>query len=113
VKAYLQALEAAAPKRRGRQRTPDGIRRRLAAIEAALPDASSLSRIQLLQERADLSEELDMRTKGSNVDLSGLRAGFIKAAKSYSQRKGISYATWREAGVDAATLKDAGISRSS
>jgi hypothetical protein len=35
----------------------------------------------------------------------------VKVAKSYSQRQGISYATWREVGVEAAVLKAAGVSR--
>jgi hypothetical protein len=37
----------------------------------------------------------------------------VKAASAYSARKGISYAAWRELGVEAAVLKRAGISRSS
>jgi hypothetical protein len=45
------------------------------------------------------------------VDLGALESGFVKAAKGYSTRKGISYAAWREAGVDPAVLKQAGISR--
>ena len=36
---------------------------------------------------------------------------FVKSAKGYGERKGISYAAWREVGVSAATLKAAGISR--
>ena len=41
----------------------------------------------------------------------GYAAARLLAAKGYSERKGISYAAWREAGVPAATLKAAGISR--
>ena len=41
-----------------------------------------------------------------------VEAEFVKVAKSYSQRQGISYATWREVGVEASVLKAAGISRS-
>ena len=32
-------------------------------------------------------------------------------AKSYSERKGLTYAAWREAAVDARVLKQAGITR--
>jgi hypothetical protein len=49
----------------------------------------------------------------SGVDLSALEAEFIKVAKSYSERQGIAYATWRDVGVEASVLKSAGISRSS
>jgi hypothetical protein len=110
VKAYLQAIEGA-PKKRGRQRTVDGIKRRLAAIDATMADASALVRLQLVQEKADLEAELASKTAGSNVDLDGLRKAFVKVARSYSERKGISYASWRAVGVDATTLKEAGITR--
>jgi hypothetical protein len=111
VKAYLEAIEATAPKRRGRRRTKDSIGKRLAAIDAAMDDASALGRLQLLQERTDLEAEL-ATIEAKPVDLTALRAAFVKVAKAYGERKGITYATWRAVGVDAATLKAAGISRS-
>ncbi len=43
--------------------------------------------------------------------MAALEADFVKAAKNYSERKGISYAAWREAGVDAGVLKAAGLRR--
>lgn len=46
-------------------------------------------------------------------DISGLEADFRAVVVSYSARKGLTYAAWREAGVDAAVLKAAGVSRSS
>jgi hypothetical protein len=45
------------------------------------------------------------------TDISDLEAEFAKVAKSYSERRGIGYSTWRDVGVDAAALKAAGISR--
>ncbi len=44
-------------------------------------------------------------------DLVALEEGFVKAAKNYSERKGITYAAWREAGIDASVLRRAGIRR--
>ena len=41
VRDYLEALEQNKPKR-GRKRTPDSVKKRLAAIETALPDASPI-----------------------------------------------------------------------
>lgn len=110
VKAYLDALEEHRPKR-GRRRTADSIRSRLAKIDAELKDASSLKRLQLLQERRDLEAEL--AKAGQTVDLTALEADFAKVAKGYGERKGIAYATWRELGVSADVLKKAGISRGS
>ena len=108
VKAYLDALEQQRP-RRGRKRTPDSIKKRLDAIEKQLADASSLQRLQLVQERRDL--ETERAGMGATVDISKLEAEFVKVAKAYSARKGIEYASWRELGVGADVLKKAGVSR--
>lgn len=108
VRRYLEALEAHRPKR-GRKRTPESIERRLSVIEERLAGADPLSRLQLVQERMDLQEELT--TKSETVDLTGLESQFVAAARDYGERKGISYGAWREAGVDAAVLKRAGIRR--
>jgi len=108
VRQYLEALEQHKPKR-GRKRTPESIRKRLAVIDDSLTGADALSRVLLIQERMNLAAELE--TKGSTVDLTSLEDAFTKAAKQYGSRKGISYQAWREAGVDAAVLRRAGISR--
>ena len=109
VRRYLEALEAHKPKR-GRKRTPESMKKRLARIDTELESADALKRLQLIQERLDLTAELE--TADEKVDLSGLEQEFVDAAAAYSRRKGISYAAWRELGVDAAVLKRAGISRS-
>ncbi len=108
VRRYLEALDAHRP-RRGRKRTPESIRKRLDAIDQRLADADALTRLQLVQERMDLQRELDSTEK--KPDMSALEAEFVAAAKEYGSRKGITYAAWREAGVDPATLRKAGISR--
>ncbi|MDH3704621.1 MAG: hypothetical protein OES57_01045 [Acidimicrobiia bacterium] len=108
VRRYLEALEAHKPKR-GRQRTPESIKKQLAAVEDELATADALKRVQLLQKRLDLTEELEAKTE--SVDISSYEQEFVSVAKAYSESKGISYAAWREAGVPAAVLKDAGISR--
>ncbi len=108
VRDYLEALRSSKPKR-GRKRTPDSIASRLEAIEAKLADASAIEELQLVQERRDLEDEL--ASMGSGVDLSDLEDKFVGVAKSYGERKGISYASWRDVGVPAATLKRAGIGR--
>jgi hypothetical protein len=110
VRRYLEALEAHKPKR-GRKRTPESIQKRLDRIDAELARSDALKRLQLIQERLDLKAELD--AAGTKVDLTELEREFVDAAKAYSQRKGISYAAWRELGVEAAVLKKAGISRAS
>jgi uncharacterized protein YicC (UPF0701 family) len=110
VRRYLEALEAHKPKR-GRKRTPESVQKRLDRIDAELAKADPLKRLQLIQERLDLKSELE--TAGAKVDLTELEQEFVSAAADYSARKGISYAAWRELGVEAAVLKRAGVSRSS
>jgi len=109
VRRYLEALEAHRPKR-GRKRTVESMRKRLSRINDELAEAAPLKRLQLGQERLDL--EVEMSAAESKVDLGELEREFITAARSYSDRKGISYAAWRELGVPASTLKRAGVSRS-
>ena len=108
VREYLDALRSNKPKR-GRKRTPDSIKAKLAVIEEALQTADPLDELRLIQERRDLTAELE--SMGTTVDISALEAEFVKVAKAYSERQGIAYATWREVGVEAAVLKQAGISR--
>lgn len=108
IRQYLEALEAHKP-RRGRRRTVEGIEARLDRIEEELVNADPLSRVHLAQERINLQEELAGRQEA--VDLSALEEEFVRAAARYSQRKGISYTAWRDAGVEADVLRKAGIPR--
>jgi hypothetical protein len=109
VRRYLEALQTNQPKR-GRKRTPESISRRLAQIDEQLATAGSVKKLGLLQERIDLSAELNkLNTKD---DLPELQERFIKVAKSFGQRKGITHMAWREFGVPADVLRAAGIRRS-
>lgn len=110
VRRYLEALEANKP-RRGRKRSPESLKKRLDAIETEIASADPLKRVHLVQERSDLQQALE--TSASNVDIDELESDFVKAAAPYSERKGITYSTWREVGVPAAVLEKAGIKRSS
>ena len=108
VRDYLEGLRSTKP-RRGRKRTPESINKRLVAIDRDLVGASAIDELQLIQERRDLTAELE--AMGTSVDISALEDAFVAVAKAYGERKGISYGSWREVGVSAATLSRAGISR--
>ena len=108
VRDYLEALESNRPKR-GRKRTPDSIKKRLAAIEESLATAGITTRLHLVQEQQNLLTALAaMQVK---VDLSGLEKAFVKHAKGYGLSKGIAYSSWRSVGVSAEVLRKAGITR--
>lgn len=109
VRDYLDALRANKPKR-GRKRTGDSIKNRLAAIEQEMEDADPLTEVKLIQERMDLQSELE--NMGAGVDLTALESEFVKVAKNYSERQGISYAAWRAVGIEPSVLQKAGIGRS-
>ena len=111
IREYLKALEQSAP-RRGRKRTPDGIRRQLASVATEMEGAKVTRQLDLVQQRIDLETELEALEQASSIDLSALEANFVDHAAAYGGRRGISYAAWREVGVSAATLKAAGIRRS-
>ncbi|HET8618388.1 MAG TPA: hypothetical protein VFM27_05495 [Acidimicrobiales bacterium] len=108
VRRYLEALEAHKP-RRGRKRTSESMKKRLAAVEAEIASADPLKRLHLVQERNDLEAALE--ASESKVDLDQIEKDFVTSAAPYSERKGISYSAWRELGVPAAVLEKAGITR--
>ena len=109
VRNYLEGLRATKPKR-GRKRTPETVQKRIDAIADELSDASPIDELLLVQERRDLEAELE--SMSTTTDLSALEDEFVDVAKSYSESKNISYASWRDVGVQASVLKRAGISRS-
>jgi hypothetical protein len=109
VRRYLEAVEHQRP-RRGRRRTPDGIERRLEHVRTSLATADPLSRLHLLQEESDLEAELRRFSAADAV--ADLERAFVKVAKAYGERKGIGYNAWRQAGVPAHVLSQAGITKS-
>lgn len=110
VRDYLEALESSRP-RRGRQLSAEMLAERRAGIDAQLDagDLKPIKRLELLQSRRDIDAQL--AAIAEEPDMTAVEAGFIEHAASYAQRKGIQYATWREAGVSADLLTKAGISR--
>ena len=108
VRDYLEALEQHRP-RRGRKRTPESIRTQLDRINDEIAAADPVKRLQMIQDRIDLEAELG--SMENKPDLEALENDFVAAAKPYSERKSISYAAWRELGVEASVLKRAGVSR--
>lgn len=106
IKAYLAV--ATAPKKRGRPVTQASLEEKIAGLdEKVRTEADPLARVDLIQARIDAQRALD--DMESAADLEALEAGFIEYAASYSDRKGITWTAWREAGVPAATLRRAGI----
>jgi len=106
VDRYLIALESNKPKR-GRKRTKDTVAKQLAAVEAELASAKGLRKVQLLQDRINLTDELN--ANDASTEMSALEAEFVKVAKSYSDSKGVTSAAWKAFGVPADVLRQAGL----
>lgn len=109
VRNYLEALETHRPKR-GRRRTPETMRARIAEIDNEMSTAKPMQRLHLTQEKMDLAAEIEAAE--TTVDISALEDEFVDVAGAYGESNGISYAAWRAVGVPAAILKRAGVSRS-
>ena len=108
VREYLAALDE--DKKPGRRLDVDTLKQRIAATQEQIDTEGDLAkRVELIQKRLNYEEQLASR--GEDVDLESLEGDFISVAKEYSERKGIAYMAWREAGVPAAALKEAGIPR--
>jgi hypothetical protein len=108
VREYLSALEQ--ERKPGRKVDRGSVEQRISEVQRRIdaePDPAK--RVELIQRRLDFEEQLVAMQ--DEVDLHALEERFTQAAAEYSQRKGISYLAWREAGVPAAVLKQAGIRR--
>ncbi|MBW3562415.1 MAG: hypothetical protein KY437_07965 [Actinobacteria bacterium] len=108
VRDYLEALEAES--KRGRSTDPDALKERIERYEQQAGDEEDPARrVELIQKRLDAEKQL--AAVEDQPDMDALEGRFKEAVKEYSERKGISYTAWREAGVPASVLRDAGVPR--
>ena len=110
VRRYLSTLDALRPGR-GPKRAAEAVANRLLKIEELLISADPISRLHLTQERIDLDAEAIRLGNGNEADLAELEAEFIKVAKPYGERCGVTFSAWRQVGVEADVLEKAGIVR--
>lgn len=107
IKLYLDAVAARRP---GRPVTKDSLEKRLGSIQERLAtESDALKRVDLHQAKIEIEDAL--ASTEESVDLSKMETAFADVASAYSDRKGISYAAWRSAGVSASVLKRAGVPR--
>lgn len=107
VKQYLEVISKRKP---GRPVTPERLEERIATLQARIEaETDPLKALDLRQARIDA--ETALGKLGETIDLEAVEKGFLEVAASYSERKRISYAAWREQGVPADVLKRAGIAR--
>jgi hypothetical protein len=113
VRRYLSTLDVLRPGR-GPKRALESIANRLLKIDELLISADPIERLHLTQERIDLDAEairLGSNGTGTEADVAELEAEFIKVAKPYGERCGVTFSAWRQVGVEADVLEKAGIVR--
>lgn len=109
-KAITDYLDALASRRPGRPVTVDSVKAKIDGLEKKIDaEVNPLKRVDLVQARIDAEDQL--ASLKDVADISKLEESFVSVVKSYSERKGITYSAWREAGVPAAVLKKAGVPR--
>ncbi len=107
VKRYLEAIGNRRP---GRPVTPERLRERVADLGARIEEESDLLKaLELRQQRIDA--EAALAHAEAAEDMSHLENAFVENAKSFAERKGISYSAWRQSGVPAEILRRAGIAQ--
>lgn len=105
IKAYLEALEARRP---GRPVSKESLTKRMDKVNQKLEESDNpLEAVDLIQSKLDIEKAL--AELNNAVDMAALEKGFVEHAAAYSERKGVSYTAWREFGVPAKVLRDAGI----
>ena len=107
IRRYLSALDA---QRVGRTpaKTAESLHFRMHEIDTEMLSADPVRRLHLTQERIDLHAEYLRLTTGTS-DVSELEKAFVRVARGYGDRHGISFSAWRQIGVDAEVLAAAGI----
>ena len=92
IRQYLKALESRKP---GRPITKESLEKRLAkANERIDGEDSPLKRVELVQTRLDIEDQLSQLEDSADYD--ALEKRFVEHVKGYSERKQISYTAWRE-----------------
>lgn len=108
VRDYLAALEEGS--KPGRRLSEAELTEKVGTLNQQIEEEDNpAKRVELIQKRLDYEERLAKMEDRPDVD--ALEKAFVEAAGEYSERKGISYTAWREAGVPAAVLKQAGVPR--
>jgi ribosomal protein S21 len=103
VRDYLNALTTTKPAGHRPSATPEQLQEQIDA------ESDPVKRLELIQRRLDLEDRL--AAEQEQPDLDSLQDAFVAVAADYATRKGITYTAFRELGVPAPVLQQAGIPR--
>jgi hypothetical protein len=97
VDAYLAAINT--PKKRGRKISKAVMQQRLVQVQARAKSATGVDKVLASQEVRDLQDRLARVSTATTTDVNGLESAFVKVAKGFSEKRGIRWSAWRDAGV--------------
>jgi hypothetical protein len=103
VRDYLNALTTPRPAGRQPSTSPEQLQEQIDT------ENDPVIRLELIQRRLDLENRL--AAEHDQPDLDRLQDAFVAVAADYAARKGITYTAFRELGIPAKVLKEAGIAR--
>lgn len=103
VRDYLNALTIAKPAGRRPSATPEQLQEQIDG------ESDPVKRLELIQRRIDIEDRL--AAEQDQPDLDSLQDSFVAVVADYAARKGITYTAFRELGIPAPVLKQAGIPR--
>jgi hypothetical protein len=107
VRAYLAALKS---RRRGRPVTKESLEERLRRLRGLIDEEQDpVRKVELVQKRLDV--EARLTEMDDAPDIARLEQDFVAVVKEYSERRNVTYTAWREAGVPARVLREAGVRR--
>jgi hypothetical protein len=73
--------------------------------------ATGVEKVLAAQNVRDLQARIAQASVTNGADLKTLESAFVKVAKTFSEKRGIRWSAWRDAGVPGDVLKKAGIAR--
>jgi hypothetical protein len=88
---------------------PETVRTAAAWLRERVTKEQGVKRLRTLQRVRDLEYAAELLEEEPEAD--SLEAYFIANAREYAEANGIEYATFREVGVTAKVLREAGITR--
>jgi hypothetical protein len=109
VDAYLAAINV--PKKRGRKVSTAVLEQRLVRARSRAKTATGVDKVLAAQEVRDLQARLAQASATTATDVRSLESAFVKVAGRFSEKRGIRWSAWRDAGVSGEVLKKAGIAR--
>ena len=109
VDAYLAAINV--PKKRGRKVSKAVLEQRLVQAQARAKSATGVDKVLAAQEVRDLQGRLAQVSTATTKDVKGLESAFVRVASQFSEKRGIRWSAWRDAGVPGDVLKKAGVAR--